>query len=107
MVRERQRVRLYLNVFRHLARVITLVRHAQDEAFYSLGGLLVVVRIRRGAGLSLDLIGRIAHCNADAQSLEHQDVVWLVAEGGDLLDRHVEMTREALYHRQPAASSVR
>src|SRR5262245_38434205 len=68
-------------------------RRAKNEAFHRLGKAFVVIGCGGGAGLRLDLIGRVAHRNAEARSLEHEHVVRLITDGSYPLGRHLQMTR--------------
>src|SRR5215813_3865478 len=79
--------------------MISLIHWSEDEALHGLGEPLVVVGVRNGAGLSLDLVGCIAHRDAEAGALEHQDVVWLVADGRDLLGWYFEPVGQVLQYR--------
>src|ERR1700722_6539647 len=60
-------------------------RSGEDEAFYGVGEAFVFVGGGDAAGGFLDFVAGVAHGDAEAGVSEHEDVVGLVADRGDLL----------------------
>src|SRR5690242_20669284 len=71
-----------------------LFRAVENEPLHRLRETLVVERVRGRASLRLDLVGGIAHGNAQTRPLEHHHVIWLITDRGDLLGRDIHAVRE-------------
>src|SRR6516162_8077155 len=75
-----------------------LPRRTENEGLHRLGKTFIVVGSRDGRGLRLDLVRGVTHGDAAAGALEHQHVVWLIADGRNLLRRHAEVLHEIFHH---------
>src|SRR6516162_2635744 len=73
-------------------------RPRQDELLDRLGETLVLVGGRHVGGLPLYLLTCVAHRDAQTAPPEHQHIVRLVAERGDLPQRDLVVVRQALDH---------
>src|ERR1700722_5572138 len=70
----------------------------QDEPFHRVGEALVLIRGSNTTGGSLDLMARVTHGDAESRAGEHEHVVGLVADRGDLFRRDLVGLREVPDH---------
>src|SRR5689334_22872359 len=74
----------------------TSIRRTQNETLHRLGETLVIAGIRGGISLNLHLVGSVSHRDAEAGSLEHQHIIWLIPDRGDFTSRQVQVARKIL-----------
>src|SRR5215831_8343275 len=75
-----------------------LPRRTENEGLHRLGKTFIVVGSRDGRGLRLDLVRSVTHGDAEARALEHQHVVWLIADGRNLLRRNADVLHEIFHY---------
>src|SRR6516162_7190977 len=75
-----------------------LPRRTEYEDLHRFGKTFIIVGSRDRRGLRLDLVRSVTHGNTETGALEHQYVIWLIADGCNLLRRHADVLREVLYH---------
>src|SRR5262249_40876779 len=75
-----------------------LPRRSENECLHRVCKTSIVVESRDRRGLRLDLVRSVTHGDAEAGALEHQHVVWLIADGRNLLSRHADVLHEIFHH---------
>src|SRR5579872_2817186 len=69
----------------------------EDEFFHGVGEAFVFAARGDVGGGFLDFFAGLAHGDADAALFEHEDVVGLVADGGDFVGGNLQQVRHDFY----------